>query len=728
MPAQDAFKRSPKPEGLPATKGGTNGVVRAASDAQVLCQDDGPWFVKQTFSRAESLWLTPLLGAYFPSLPRVLDLANEGTQVNVMLGTAPGESIKAYCHRLGALPVGIACVLVWRLAAELEALESFLPEAASFVDPLNSRVGLWQRDFLQLFVDRFETRPLRRAGTAANLLRVCLMLINGHSSASISDIAAARIPSSLLAHLREVTETGATRLTIVDIKNIMLMATAAVTRGLRGSNMMSQLMVNERWHPELPPPKGNGRVYGRMEENRLPATSVRLSRLLAHRNRLTPVEIAMLQSRLREQASAVPVLGLVMDPERILLRLPGIRENATDTKMLDIRLDCIPEFSVALESASGCRSLARSPIAIREAVAPGRPFSDLRGDFDEQFSRLWQTLQDGTYSLSGYNIQSSGRQDLPGMFHCSLASPFSGSTKGRSEKRVPKVEVAAAPPVQVLVVKAQPPPAETEPTPPPAEITPQSDIVFPFNNRLDELPQRPMKMILITAGSGGTGKSTIARLLYELAGFESRDDVAMFDCDALGNRDFQKIAPEKIESMPIDNVDSMRRMVETAMEGKLVLADLPASCQDILARDLNPEIIQSLREDDGLHWLPIHPVTAKAATLPAIKQWRTSVFGEAPAIIVVSLKDGPVPTDVLDEIVRPQDMVLRIPVLDQSLASALDASNATWQAILDGKAPESHRMFGNPLVKRQLRFKRKECEDALFPLLRRIIKDAATAG
>jgi hypothetical protein len=120
-----------------------------------------------------------------------------------------------------------------------------------------------------------------------------------------------------------------------------------------------------------------------------------------------------------------------------------------------------------------------------------------------------------------------------------------------------------------------------------------------------------MKMILITAGSGGTGKSTIARLLYELAGFETRDDVAMFDCDALGNRDFQKISPNKIESMPIDNVDSMRRIVETAMEGKLVLADLPASCQDLLARDLNPEIIQSLRVDDGLHWLPLHPVTAR---------------------------------------------------------------------------------------------------------------------
>jgi len=89
---------------------------------------------------------------------------------------------------------------------------------------------------------------------------------------------------------------------------------------------------------------------------------------------------------------------------------------------------------------------------------------------------------------------------------------------------------------------------------------------------------------------------------------------------------------------------------------------------------------------------------------------------------VVSLKDGSVSSELLDEIVRPQDMVLHVPVLDQSLAAALDSSNATWLDILEGRVADCHRMLGNPLVKRQLRFKRKECEDALFPLLRRINK------
>lgn len=701
------------------------------SNSSLGCEEftpaGGPWLVKQTFMRAETVWLSSLLGAYFPSLPRVLDILNEGTQTNVMLGTAPGESVKQYCSRVGPLPIGIACIMVWRLAAELEALESFLPEAVSFVDPLSCKVGLWQQDFLQLFVDRFETRPIGRAEMASRVMHVCAMLIKGHPTEPISAAVAAKVPSSLLTHLREWQIAGSTMLTLGQIKGLMLMATAAVTRGLRGSNMMAQLFANERWHPLLPTQRSSPKVYGRAEGSRMPVISVRLSRLLAHRNRLTEIEVLMLHNRLREQAAAVPVLGLALDPEHILLRLPGLRESANDSKMLDIRLDSLPEFTVALESASDCLTLGRSPVVIREASEPGKPFSDLRGDVDEQLSRLWQTLQDGTFSLSGYNMEAVVNRELPGQFFCYLGASFQRTSRVAAPK--PSSEGAKTDPAEIVTPAKSPTPVSIRETPAPsAAASTKESTLFPLNQPSDKLPQHPMKMILITAGSGGTGKSTIARLIYELANFETRDDVAMFDCDALGNRDFQKISPKRIESMPIDNVDSMRRIVETAMDGKLVLADLPASCQDILSRDLNPEIIQSLREDDGLHWLPIHPVTAKAATLPAIKQWRTSIFGEAPSIVVVSLKDGPVSSDLLDEIIRPQDLVLRMPVLDQSLAAALDASNATWMDILEGKVQDSHRMFGNPLVKRQLRFKRKECEDALFPLLRRIIKDPSIAS
>jgi len=69
------------------------------------------------------------------------------------------------------------------------------------------------------------------------------------------------------------------------------------------------------------------------------------------------------------------------------------------------------------------------------------------------------------------------------------------------------------------------------------------------------------------------------------------------------------------------------------------------------------------------------------ALLPVLEEG--GIFGDAPPIVVVSLKDGPVSSELLDEIIRPQDLVLRMPVLDQSLAAALDASNATWLDILE---------------------------------------------
>jgi hypothetical protein len=421
----------------------------------------GPWLVKQTFMRAETVWLTSMLGAYFPSLPRVLDILNEGTQTNVMLGTAPGETLKQYCSRVGPLPIGIACIMVWRLAAELEALESFLPEAVSFVDPLSCKVGLWQQDFLQLFVDRYETRPIARAEMASKVMHVCAMLIKGHPTEPISAAVAAKVPSSLLTHLREWQIAGSTMLTLGQIKGLMLMATAAVTRGLRGSNMMAQLFANERWHPLLPSLRSAPKIYGRAEGSRMPVISVRLSRLLAHRNRLTEIEVLMLHNRLREQAAAVPVLGLALDPEHILVRLPGLRESANDSKMLDIRLDSLPEFTVALESASDCLTLGRSPVVIREASEPGKPFSDLRGDVEEQLSRLWQTLQDGTFSLSGYNMEAVVNRELPGQFFCYLGASFQRSPRAATPK--PAEGHKTAPTETDLAVKL--PPAREVPPP-----------------------------------------------------------------------------------------------------------------------------------------------------------------------------------------------------------------------------------------------------------------------
>ena len=674
-----------------------------------VCPARGPWLIRQFFEKKEATWLAGLLGGYFPSLPRALSLLAEAQRTTVTLGAAPGEPLQDYCKRVGPMPVATACIMVWRLATELEALETWLPEALSYVDPLSCKVGLWQQEFLQLFIDRFEQPYLTKkpGDLPSRLLKVCSMLLSGQANPVMDHSVAARVPSSLLTALRQLQHTGNAALDLKQLKGMLLMATAAVTRELRGSNLMSQLIVGEVWHPKAAsralPQMPNERREGRRSH----LSPVRLSRFLAHRNRLNASEITILLRRLEELTGNCQEVNL--DPQHIWLHLPGQRESILDAKILDVRLDSLPEFSVSLDTFHNNPAQARSPVTFREASAPGLAFTDLQPLRGEQFSRLVQTLQDGTFSLSGYDMGGSQDKELPGLFSCYLPP---------------------APPDPRALASLKSAIGDSFSLPRPVAAVPAAGMpVFPVHPLSVQPPRLPdsMKMILITAGSGGTGKSTIARLIYELANFENRDDVAMFDCDALGNRDFQKISPEKIESMPIDNVDTMRRLVETAMERKLVLADLPASCQDVLARDLNPEIIQSLRVDEGLHWMPIHLLTAKAAAVPAIKQWRSSVFGDSPSVLIVSMKDGPVSADMLDEVARPQDIVLKMPLLDQSLASALDASSSSWIDILDGKAGETHRMFSNPLVKRQLRFKRKECEDALFPLLRLILNDQQKA-
>ena len=686
-----------------------------------MSREEGPCLVRQGFQPSELAWLSSMLGAFFPSLPRVLDLQINGAQAMAMLGSAPGEPLKNYSLRVGPLPVGVACALVWRMAAELEALEVWLPEAVSHLNPLHCRVGVWQEEFLHLYIDRFEVRASTEGDLPTRLLEVCAMLMNGRPGVSVTMAAMARVPVVLLSHFREIERGLLTSLSIKQVKGIMLMTIANVTHGLKGSNLLSQLTLVPGLMPAVPARKEPPEVFGRMTSSSNPTPYIRLSRLLAHRHNLSQGEIDLLREALSKVVAEVPAAELSLDPQHILLRLPGQRDMAQTARALDVRLDSVSGLSVMLESRKGCLSLGRSPIVIREAHEPGMTYSDLGSHWLEQFSRLWQCLQDGAFGLSSYDLESAKGLEMPGLFTCYLGNHLLRGTArykpAQDEDELPKPVYAPTAAVA----------SEYEPAPVLALNGKDLTTNFPFDITLDTLPRRPMKMILITAGSGGTGKSTIARLLYELAGFEKRDDVALFDCDALGNRDFQKISPHKIESMPIDNVDTMRRIVESAMEGKLVLADLPASCQDVLARDLNPEMIESLRVDDGLLWLPIHPVTSKAASLPAIKQWRAAVFGDAPSIIVVSLKDGPVSPETLDEIIRPQDIVLKMPVLDQSLAAALDASNATWEAILEGRVSDSHRMFGNPLVKRQLRLKLKECEEALYPILRRILKDPVSA-
>lgn len=220
------------------------------------------------------------------------------------------------------------------------------------------------------------------------------------------------------------------------------------------------------------------------------------------------------------------------------------------------------------------------------------------------------------------------------------------------------------------------------------------------------------KPIIVTIGSGGTGKSTISRLVYDFAGLDERTEVPVFDCDMDGNRDLHKIAPHRIQVMNLGNSEFIHRLVAEANADTPVLVDLPSSCLPRFSEALTPEIVQELKSTVGVQWLPVYMITARNSSIPVLRAWRDQVWGDTPAVIVVSQKDGLVKTETVEEVRYQHDIVIRLPKLDIELAAYADAAACTWKHLLDGNA-----VLDNPLRIMQLKRIRDEFEKELRPLL-----------
>ena len=102
------------------------------------------------------------------------------------------------------------------------------------------------------------------------------------------------------------------------------------------------------------------------------------------------------------------------------------------------------------------------------------------------------------------------------------------------------------------------------------------------------------------------------------------------------------------------------------------------------------------------------------------KKWRKLIFGDAKAVLVINLKDGPVTNDMIQKVQREGDVVIRMPLLDTALASALDTIGGLWTDICEGRTGKDEKLFTNPLVRRQLRTKIREMETVFAPLIQRM--------
>ncbi len=620
-----------------------------------------------------------MLGAYFPSLPRVLEChaGREGGKPTLRLARRGGEAVNAYCRRTGPLSITLACALVYRLTAELSTLHTHFTPASVSIDLGSTVVDVWQDEFLHLRVAAFDIgeTPRPAASQTLGLLQMCRGLITGGSD-TIPDGIASSIPSTLLMHLRLLDEDlEHASLSWSQLKNVLLDTIATHGRTLRSASLVTHLAVEPHRLPAgcTPPPA-------------LSHGTIRLSRFLAQREVLTPSEVAALMPRLKQVCQAAEGLPSHCEPSRVLIKLPA-NLSSSDPKSLDMRLDSSAEFEVSLERRAGDEVWSSSPILALEAAEENHPFEDLRTDPERQLRRLAEVSLTGFYGLRRYDRSTPPAEGSAESFR--LARPDANAAP-TEEKDAHDGEMEGDQP-------------ETEPA-------------------VADAPAL-MKPIVLTLGSGGTGKSMLARLLYDFARLDERLEIPLFDCDVEGNRDFQKIDPERIQSVETSSTELIRLFVGAVSPEHPVFADLPSSCLQRFASELNPEIVTQLKEEAGISWLPVHLLTARASSVPVLMAWRQQLWGEIPSVIIVSQKDGQVPPAMVEKVVRPQDTVIRLPLLDAELAAATDLAAATWRHILKDAGARSSGTFANPLLKLQLKKKRDDFERALRPLVTMLAVD-----
>lgn len=620
-----------------------------------------------------------MLGAYFPSLPRVLEChhGREGKKPTLRLAQCGGEGVTAYCQRTGPLSITLACALVYRLTAELSTLHTHFTPASVSIDLGSTVVDVWQDEFLHLRVAAFDIGETPRPATSQTLglLQICRKLITGGSD-TIPDAVASSIPSTLLMHLRLLDEDlEHASLSWSQLKNVLLDTIATHGRTLRSSSLVTHLAADPNRLPTgcTPPPA-------------LPQGTIRLSRLLAQRETLTPSEVAAFLPRLKQVCQPEEGMPAHCEPCRILIKLPA-NLSSSDPKSLDMRLDSSAEFEVSLERRTEDEAWSSSPILALEAAEENQSFEDLRTDPERQKRRLAEVILSGMHGLRRYD-----RSTPP--------------TEGSSESfRLGRADAEAAPALENEAQEG-------------AKAGEQSE-----NESSDSDVPASMKPIVLTLGSGGTGKSMLARLLYDFARLDERPEIPLFDCDVEGNRDFQKIDPERIQSVETSSTELIRLFVGAVSPEHPVFADLPSSCLQRFASELNPEIVSQLKEEAGISWLPVHLLTARASSVPVLMAWRDQLWGDIPSVIVVSQKDGQVPPAMVEKVVRPQDTVIRLPLLDAELAAATDLAAATWRQILKDAGARSSGTFANPLLKLQLKKKRDDFERALRPLVTMLAAD-----
>ena len=693
---------------------------------------------------------------FYPSLPRVFEHQMEGATLRLLQSQPGGEPIDAYLQRLGPIMLETACALVWRLATELTHAQRLFPDLPGWLDPKEARLHLWHRDCLLLTLPSFAARPSSGEEPAGepqlvkDLVTLLGKLIGAGQGSELPPHLARRLPTEVLRLFLNRAPSGGTPnadqvQTVAEFQKQMLQAIFLMSRRKDSACLDALFRVPSRLYPRH---SDRSAYLAPAASEVLPdsgRTAVSLIQLLGHRGRLRAGEIRVLQKAIERALKASPRQEVCLDPLNLYLQF-NLNGGSLDQRkdLLDTRLQADSGIKVHLHAPDPAFDLLSSPVMVSPARKANQPCALHLNDPTAQLSRLFDVLRSGCYSISAFS-------DTEASFRVRTAASRHHRKPQPGQVASILAQIADAPPAAVLVNEqqsfpspvdaleigssnatpqesrasetldlAQALPLDTVSPSPTAQSQPSSMDSYSADDTFKPQPESANRLVIMTVGSGGIGKSTIARLLYELTGLSDAGNIALFDCDATGNRDFQRVAPDRVEATPVHDVETIRKMISASMENPLVIADLPASCHDLVLRDLNPDIVTELRLEDGIQVIPVFPVTAKASTIPAIHQWRKLIFGDAAAVLVVNLKDGPVTNDMIQKVQREGDTVLRMPLLDTALASALDTIGGLWTDICEGRTGQDEKLFTNPLVRRQLRTKIREMETVFAPLIQRM--------
>ena len=203
-----------------------------------------------------------------------------------------------------------------------------------------------------------------------------------------------------------------------------------------------------------------------------------------------------------------------------------------------------------------------------------------------------------------------------------------------------------------------------------------------------------VKFVILLAGSGGVGKSWLARQVAQAFG-AAKTPLEMYDCDEAGNRDFQKFfGPEDVRHIDIGDQATFIALAESLMKGRaeLVLADLKASCLSAVASVITPKMVDRLRKREGVQFVIVTPVTNKQSSFTTVLEWVRAFGPAAHYVVVKNERDGEVflgtNVDFAAWYARHSPLTLTLPPVDRDVAMALDAKNALLTDAIDAANDE----------------------------------------